>query len=148
MGLRLSGNTFWLEKKDWNNFVDYEEEIDKIIGNYQMMALCTYSLDRCSATEIIDVAFNHQFALIKKEGKWERIENSRREKIPERKLADEELRQSEQRVRLKLESILSPDREMANLELADIVDAQAIQSLMDDFYKLAHIPMGMNRSQR
>ena len=25
-GLRLTGNTFWLEKKDWNDFVDYEEE--------------------------------------------------------------------------------------------------------------------------
>ena len=31
--------------------------------------------------------------------------------------------------------------EMANLELADIIDIQAIQSLMNDFYKLAHIPM-------
>ena len=34
-------------------------------------------------------------------------------------------------------------REMANLELAEIIDAQAIQSLMDDFYKLAHIPIGI-----
>ena len=33
---------------------------------------------------------------------------------------------------------------MANLELADIVDAQAIQSLVDDFYKLAHIPMSLD----
>ncbi len=33
---------------------------------------------------------------------------------------------------------------MANLELAEIVDAQAIQSLMDDFYKLAHIPMSLD----
>ena len=63
--------------------------------------------------------------------------------ITERKLAEEALRQSEQRVRLKLESILSPDREMASLELADIIDVQAIQSLMDDFYKLAHIPIGI-----
>ncbi len=35
-------------------------------------------------------------------------------------------------------------REMANLELADIIDTQAIQSLMDDFYKLVHIPIGLN----
>ncbi|AKB47299.1 sensory transduction histidine kinase [Methanosarcina sp. Kolksee] len=77
-GLRLSGNTFWLEKKDWNNFVDYEEEIDSIIGNYSMIALCTYCLERCSATEIIDVVINHQFALVKKEDKWTQIESSRR----------------------------------------------------------------------
>ena len=34
--------------------------------------------------------------------------------------------------------------EMANLELAEIVDIQTIQSLMDNFYKLAQIPMSLN----
>ena len=38
----------------------------------------------------------------------------------------------------------SEAREMANVELAEIIDIQAIQSLMDDFYKLAHIPIGLN----
>ena len=64
--------------------------------------------------------------------------------INERKKAEEALRQSEQSIRLKLETILSPARETANLELAEVVDIQAIQSLMDDFYKLTHIPMGLN----
>ena len=41
-----------------------------------MIALCTYSLDKCSATGIADIVSNHQFILAKKEGKWERIENS------------------------------------------------------------------------
>ena len=48
-----------------------------------MIALCTYSLDKCNATEIIDVAINHQFTLVKKEGKWEQIESSRRKKAEE-----------------------------------------------------------------
>jgi PAS domain S-box-containing protein len=77
-GLRLTGNTFWLEKEDWNDFIDYEKEVDRVIGNYQMIALCTYNLDRCNATEIIDVVINHQFALIKKNGKWTQIESSKR----------------------------------------------------------------------
>jgi PAS domain S-box-containing protein len=64
--------------------------------------------------------------------------------ITESKRIDEALRQSEQSIGLKLESIPSPSREMANLELTRIVDIQVIQSLMDDFYKLAHIPMGLN----
>ncbi len=37
----------------------------------------------------------------------------------------------------------SESREMANLELADIIDTQVIQSLMNDFYKLAHITMAL-----
>ena len=79
-GLRLTGNTFWLEKEDWNDFVDYEKEVDRVLGNYQMIALCTYNLDRCNATEIIDVVVNHQFSLIKKKGEWEQIESSKRKK--------------------------------------------------------------------
>ena len=27
-GLRLTGDTFWLEKQDWSAFSDYEEEVD------------------------------------------------------------------------------------------------------------------------
>ena len=40
-GLRLSGNTFWLEKKDWRAFTDYEVAIDGVIGRYRMLAACT-----------------------------------------------------------------------------------------------------------
>ena len=259
-GLRLSGNTSWLEKKDWGYFVDYMGEMDDIIGDYRMIALGSYFIDKYSAAEIIEVVSNHQFSLTKREGKWEKIDNFGRKKaeeeafratkdwehtfdvvpdlisiiddkyrvvrankamaarlgvtpeecvgltcyrvvhgtdeppsfcphrqllkdelehtkevhedglggdfvvsvsplhdsegklvgcihvardINERKEAEEALRQSEQRVRMKLESILSPDKEIANLELADIFNVQAIQSLMDDFYKLAHIPIGI-----
>ena len=38
----------------------------------------------------------------------------------------------------------SETRKIAKLELAEMVDSQAIQSLMDDFYKLAHIPMSLD----
>ncbi|KKG09768.1 hypothetical protein EO98_17345 [Methanosarcina sp. 2.H.T.1A.6] len=79
-GVRVSGNTFWLEKEGWNDFIEYEEEIDNVIGNFNMIALCTYSLDRCNVTEIIDVVSNHQFALIKREGKWEQLESSSRKR--------------------------------------------------------------------
>ncbi len=82
-GLRLSGNTFWLEKEGWNDFVDYEEAVDNIIGKYQMMALCTYCLDKCTAAEIIDVVNNHEFALIKREGIWEVVESSEHKRTEE-----------------------------------------------------------------
>jgi CheY-like chemotaxis protein/ligand-binding sensor protein len=63
--------------------------------------------------------------------------------IEERKKMGAALRKSEQRVRLKLESVLSPKGDLGNLELADIIDVQAIQSLMDSFYKLVQIPMAI-----
>lgn len=75
-GLRLTGNTFWLEQKDWRNFTEYEAKVNKVIVRHQMLAICTYSLDKCSASQAIDVVNNHQFALIKRDGKWVSVESS------------------------------------------------------------------------
>ena len=75
-GMRVTGNTAWLERSGWKDFTEYEAEINNVIGKYKMMALCTYWLDKCSASDIIDVVNNHQFALLKKEGRWELIESA------------------------------------------------------------------------
>ena len=75
-GLRLTGNTYWLEKENWDDFVDYEEAVDTVIGQYQMIALCTYCLEKCNAAEVIDVVNNHEFAIIKRKEKWELIETT------------------------------------------------------------------------
>lgn len=63
--------------------------------------------------------------------------------ITERIQAEQALRESEGRVRRKLDSILTPEGDIGELDLADIIDAPAIQALMDDFYTLAHIPMSL-----
>ena len=52
---------------------------------------------------------------------------------------EEVLSHSEQSFRLIVESILSSAKELTNPELAEIVDIQAVQSLMDDFHKLVHV---------
>jgi PAS domain S-box-containing protein len=69
-GLRLTSNTFRLERNHWQAFREYETKINDVIGKYQMMAVCTYSLDKCDGAAFIDAVKNHQFALVKQEGKW------------------------------------------------------------------------------
>jgi PAS domain S-box-containing protein len=75
-GLRLTGNTFWLERNHWQAFTEYEAKVNNVIGKYKMLAICTYCLDKCDGTAVIDVVKNHQFALIKEEGKWDIIEST------------------------------------------------------------------------
>jgi PAS domain S-box-containing protein len=75
-GLRLTGNTFWLERNHWHSFTEYEAKVNDVIARYRMIAACTYSLDKCDASAVIDVVKNHQFALIKQEGKWAIIESA------------------------------------------------------------------------
>lgn len=54
-----------------------------------------------------------------------------------------QLRESETRVLRKLDSILSPEGDLGKLELADILDMPAVQSLMDDLYTLVHVTLGV-----
>ena len=61
------------------------------------------------------------------------------EDITASKNAEEELKESESRVRRKLKAILDPEGEIGALELQDILDFEAIQSLMNDFYRLTNI---------
>lgn len=77
-GLRLTGNTFWLEEADWHAFIEYEAAVDSVISQYHMIALCTYSLDKCGASEVIDVTNQHQFALAKRGSTWQMIESASR----------------------------------------------------------------------
>ncbi len=70
-GIRVTGNTAWVEKKTWKDFAEYEEEINNVVGNYQMIVLCTYSTEKCGINEILGVMKTHQVATIRKEGKWE-----------------------------------------------------------------------------
>jgi PAS domain S-box-containing protein len=79
-GLRLTGNTFWVERSLWNTFVEYEETINSVIGQHKMIALCTYCLKSCSGTDVLDVFQNHIGTLIKQGGKWSLVEDSTQRK--------------------------------------------------------------------
>ena len=73
-GIRVSGNTAWLEQKQWRDFMEYETELNRGIGDQPMLVLCTYPLTTCGATEFLDVAGTHQFAVAKRRGRWEVVE--------------------------------------------------------------------------
>jgi PAS domain S-box-containing protein len=108
-GLRLSGNTFWLEAKDWNAFAEYENEVNTMISRYPMMALCTYSLGKCRLEEVFDVLDTHQRALVRRAGKWTVVESTSRKEVFERnkELAEavEKLGQSESLLRNILDTL-------------------------------------------
>src|SRR5216683_4992815 len=73
-GIRVSGNTAWLEQKHWRDFMEYEAELNQGIGDQPMLVLCTYPLTTCGATEFLDVTGTHQFAVAKRRGRWEVVE--------------------------------------------------------------------------
>jgi PAS domain S-box-containing protein len=55
----------------------------------------------------------------------------------------EKLRVSEQRVRNILDTVLSPEKDVADLALEDVLDVEGVQKLMDDLYQALGIPIGI-----
>ena len=77
------------------------DRINDVIGLHRMIALCTYSLKKCSGTDVIDVVRNHIGTLIRKGKTWNLVED-----VSERKKAETALRTSEQKYRSLFENMM------------------------------------------
>src|ERR1700752_402431 len=75
-GMRVTGDTTWLTKKDWNHFCDYEDGLNEVIGNQRLAVLCTYPLAACGAPQMLDVVRTHQFVLARRYGSWDVVETA------------------------------------------------------------------------
>src|SRR5246500_1459824 len=75
-GMRVTGDTTWLSKKDWGHFCDYEDGLNEVIGNQRLAVLCTYPLAACGAPQILDVVRTHQFVLARRHGSWDVLETA------------------------------------------------------------------------
>ena len=59
-----------LRRHDWESFTEYEAAVNRVIGGYRMIAVCSYHLDRCGAAGLADVVNSHQFALVRRPSEW------------------------------------------------------------------------------
>ena len=98
-GVRVTGDTAWLDKNDWKDFSDYEDSLNEAVANQRLAVLCTYPIEACGAGEVLDVVRTHQFAIARRRGNWNVIETAghkqAKREIEERKRAEEALRRSE-----------------------------------------------------
>jgi PAS domain S-box-containing protein len=112
VGVRVTGDTAWLEKKDWKDFCEYEESLNQAITGQRLAVLCTYPLVACGAAEILDVVRTHQFAVTKRRGSWDVIETAgHKQAKAEIKRLNEEL---EQRVLERTSQLTAVNRELTN----------------------------------
>ncbi len=75
-GLRLSGDTIWVQRSGWADLMDYERKVNGAFRSLRLVALCTYCAGTCSASDVIDVCCHHEFALARREGAWQLLESS------------------------------------------------------------------------
>ena len=77
-GLRVAGDLFWLNDAHWRNFMDYEISIENTINGHRMLAICSYPVDGYSIDKLVDAISSHSSVLVRREGKWDFIQSSRR----------------------------------------------------------------------
>lgn len=95
-GLRLTGNTYWLDRADWDSFMEYESLVNQAFRRYRIVGLCSYCLSQCTPYDVLDVVRTHEFAVTRRSGTWEVLEGATL------KLARQDLRrlqESEQKLR-------------------------------------------------
>src|ERR1700744_6649284 len=73
VGMRASGDAFWLQRSDWKAFMEYETDLNGVIAGRPLALLCTYPLSVSKAGDILEVAQAHQFAIAKRKRTWEVI---------------------------------------------------------------------------
>jgi len=132
-GVRVTGDTAWLEKKDWKDFCEYEEALNESIANERLAVLCTYPLAACGATEVLDVVRNHQFATAKRHGTWDVIETPAvKQAKAEIKRLNEEL---EQRVVDRTRQLTAVNEELrtAEIELAHVTRVTTLGEVTASF---------------
>ena len=133
-GVRVTGDTAWLERKHWNDFCEYEDSLNGAIANQHLAVLCTYPLAACGATEILDVVRTHQFAVTRRRGNWDAIETAgHKQAKAEIKRLNEEL---EQRVIERTSQLAAVNEDLTNEVLERQRAEEALRQAFDEIKKL------------
>ena len=74
-GVRASGSAAALQDDHWAELVSYEEQIQSSIHAQRLIAVCSYPLGKCSASQFLQAVNSHDCALVRRQGGWECIDN-------------------------------------------------------------------------
>ena len=70
-GLRISGNTSFVDGRAWSAFMDYERRINDGLQGRRVIALCSYDASKFRNSHDADVAENHHFRISRNRESWE-----------------------------------------------------------------------------
>jgi PAS domain S-box-containing protein len=70
-GLRITGNTSFLEDGDWPAFMEYEAVVSDRFSGRRIVALCSYALDQCDDLRKAEILRIHHCAFDRPDGDWQ-----------------------------------------------------------------------------
>lgn len=64
-GVRVIGDASWVDSKSWRSLVEYESQVNSIIKNYKLTALCAFNIKHLkSVVHISEIITNHEACFI------------------------------------------------------------------------------------
>jgi hypothetical protein len=72
-GLRITGNTSFLGSGDWQPFMNYERAVNGSLQGHRIVALCSYLLEGCSASQVAEVMRAHDCTFDRPDSGWQVI---------------------------------------------------------------------------
>jgi hypothetical protein len=76
-GLRITGNVTFLDEAGWQTFMDYERALSPSLYSRRIVTLCTYSLEQCSARQMVEVMRAHDCAFDRPDLSWQVLSERR-----------------------------------------------------------------------
>jgi hypothetical protein len=70
-GLRLTGNTSFVPRENWNGLMNFEKKLHKEVQGRRIVVCCSYHRLTCEPVDMLDVARNHHAALDMSEDCWQ-----------------------------------------------------------------------------
>lgn len=83
-GLRISADASWVQREQWNSFIEYEQFINSTLQDYKIIALCSYSFNNCLASDVIDIIQSHESVIMRKNNKWTVVESGQLKKTKDK----------------------------------------------------------------
>jgi hypothetical protein len=69
-GFRVTGVVSWIEKSDWNPFMEYEQALDNAMPDKKALIICAYKENKCTTSNISEVMDRHKYSISKIDGSW------------------------------------------------------------------------------
>ena len=70
-GLRITGNTSFVEPRAWEAFMDYERNLQKAFNNRRILALCSYDVTKLGSPRDLHVFQHHHFRVCRNDHFWD-----------------------------------------------------------------------------
>jgi mycothiol system anti-sigma-R factor len=69
-GLRATGVLSWIDKSDWNSFMEYEHLLDNTVPEQKALITCVYKESKCNTSDVADILDKHKYVISKTDDSW------------------------------------------------------------------------------